>query len=102
MDVGGVDRHVMGPLLGAHAVRMVGYGVTDDGVRYWKVANSWNPYWGEHGFFRIIRGVDHCGIESEVLAGVGAWSRGSGSSLERLERGRSERRNLRQGQQAAA
>merc|ERR1712107_29330 len=24
---------------------MVGWGV-DHGVKYWKVANSWNPYWG--------------------------------------------------------
>lgn len=101
--VGGVYQHAMGSLVGKHAVRIVGYGVSHShGVRYWKVANSWNPYWGERGFFRILRGVDHCGIESDVLAGVGAWSRGSRYSLERLERGNSERRNLRQGQHAAA
>jgi C1A family cysteine protease len=36
--------------------------------RYWKVANSWNPYWGEQGYFRIIRGDDqgNGGIENQV------------------------------------
>ena len=38
------------------------------GVEYWKVANSWNPFWGESGFFRIKRGVDECGIEDNVMA----------------------------------
>jgi cathepsin B len=40
--------------LGGHAVRIVGWG-TDKGVDYWKIANSWNPHWGENGYFRIIR-----------------------------------------------
>ena len=32
------------------------------------MANSWNPYWGEKGYFRIKRGTDECGIESSVTA----------------------------------
>ena len=45
--------------------------------RYWKIANSWNPYWGEKGYFRIVRGVDECGIESQVAAndGKGEWKK---------------------------
>jgi hypothetical protein len=27
---------------------------------------SWNPFWGENGYFRIKRGNDECGIESQV------------------------------------
>jgi len=47
---------------GGHAVKMVGWGV--DGKRaYWVVANSWGTSWGEEGFFRILRGKNHCGIE---------------------------------------
>lgn len=56
--------------LGGHSVKIVGYGV-ENGVKYWTVANSWNHEFGEDGFFRIIRGVDECGIESQaVVAGM--------------------------------
>ena len=33
------------------------------------VANSWNKYWVDDGFFKIARGVDECGIEDDVSAG---------------------------------
>jgi cathepsin B len=29
--------------------------------------NSWNEGWGDKGMFKILRGVDECGIESEIL-----------------------------------
>jgi len=61
----GVYHHVSGSMLGGHAVRIVGWGV-DSGTKYWKVANSWNPYWGEDGYFRIKRGDNDCGIENGV------------------------------------
>lgn len=54
--------------LGGHAIKIVGWG-EDSGVQYWWVANSWNPSWGDHGYFRIIRGVDSCGIEDGFVAG---------------------------------
>jgi len=63
----GVYQHTSGTILGGHAVRIVGWG-SDNGVDYWKVANSWNPYWGEDGYFRIVRGDDDCGIESGAMA----------------------------------
>lgn len=60
--------------LGGHAIKIVGWGV-EDGVKYWKVQNSWNPYWGEEGYFRIRRGTDEAGIEDEVTCnGDGKWS----------------------------
>ena len=60
--------------MGGHAIRIVGWGV-EGGVKYWKVANSWNPYWGESGYFRIRRGSDECGIEEQVVANSpdGGW-----------------------------
>uniref|UniRef100_A0A7S0FP37 Peptidase C1A papain C-terminal domain-containing protein n=1 Tax=Pyrodinium bahamense TaxID=73915 RepID=A0A7S0FP37_9DINO len=64
---GGVYQHVTGEKAGGHAVKIVGWGV-DGGVKYWKIANSWNPYWGEGGYFRILRGSNHCGIEDQVVA----------------------------------
>eukprot|EP00668_Euglena_longa_P028952 GGOE01036288.1.p1 GENE.GGOE01036288.1~~GGOE01036288.1.p1 ORF type:complete len:331 (-),score=106.24 GGOE01036288.1:293-1261(-) len=44
-----------------HAVVAVGYG-HEGGTKYWKVRNSWGPQWGEAGHFRILRGVNKCGL----------------------------------------
>merc|ERR1719162_1344639 len=63
----GIYHHTEGSQLGGHAVRIVGWGV-EDGEKYWKVANSWNPHWGEKGYFRIRRGINDCGIEDMVTA----------------------------------
>lgn len=65
----GVYQHVSGSALGGHAIKMLGWG-EEGGVPYWLCANSWNTDWGDNGFFKILRGSDHCGIESEVVAGI--------------------------------
>ena len=49
--------------------RILGWGV-ERGTPYWLVANSWNYDWGNNGTFKILRGQDHCGIESNVVAGI--------------------------------
>ena len=41
-------------------------------VPYWLIANSWSPAWGEEGFFRIVRGQNECGIETQPAAGLAA------------------------------
>lgn len=59
-----------GSYLGGHAVKIIGWGTDEkSGLDYWLVANSWNDSWGENGFFRILRGVNECGIEAQVVAG---------------------------------
>ncbi|XP_001866022.2 cathepsin B [Culex quinquefasciatus] len=65
----GVYRHVFGPMEGGHAVKMIGWGV-ENGTKYWLCSNSWGEDWGERGFFKIVRGENHCGIESDVHAGL--------------------------------
>lgn len=41
----GIYTHVTGGPVGGHAVKIVGWGKSGD-TEYWKIANSWNPYWG--------------------------------------------------------
>ncbi|VDD74997.1 unnamed protein product [Mesocestoides corti] len=65
----GVYQHVRGQFLGGHAVKMLGWG-EENGVPYWLCANSWNTDWGDGGFFKILRGKNHCKIEAEVNAGI--------------------------------
>lgn len=64
----GVYKHVAGKAVGRHAIKILGWG-TENGKKYWLIANSWNTDWGDNGFFKIIRGEDHCGIESSIIAG---------------------------------
>ncbi|KAI5651913.1 papain family cysteine protease domain-containing protein [Phthorimaea operculella] len=64
----GVYRHTHGVSIGYHAVKIMGWGV-EGGTKYWLVANSWNTDWGDHGFFKFLRGENHCGIEGGIVAG---------------------------------
>ena len=49
-----------------HAVTVVGYGTSEDGVDYWLVKNSWGIGWGDEGFMRLKRGVHMCGIGKHI------------------------------------
>uniref|UniRef100_A0A7I4XSQ5 Pept_C1 domain-containing protein n=1 Tax=Haemonchus contortus TaxID=6289 RepID=A0A7I4XSQ5_HAECO len=64
----GIYVHTAGNNTGRHAVKIIGWGV-ENGTKYWTIANSWNTDWGEDGYFRILRGENHCGIEAQVYAG---------------------------------
>jgi cysteine peptidase C len=66
----GVYKHVTGAFLGGHAVKLVGWGATSTGEKYWIINNSWNVDWGMNGQFWIARGDDECGIEDSGSAGL--------------------------------
>ncbi|KAF9595113.1 hypothetical protein IFM89_037047 [Coptis chinensis] len=66
----GVYKHITGGVMGGHAVKLIGWGTTDDGEDYWLLANQWNKSWGDDGFFKIRRGTNECGIEEDVVAGL--------------------------------
>jgi len=81
---GGIYHHVTGEFMGGHAVKVVGWG-EENGEKYWRVANSWNKFWGEEGYFRIRRGVDEGGIEEGAVASSHTakwgWTGDAGGSL---------------------
>ena len=59
--------------LGGHAIVLKGWGVDSaSGVEYWLCVNSWDRSWGDAGSFKIRRGVNECGIEEMVYAGLPA------------------------------
>ncbi|KAJ3662909.1 hypothetical protein Zmor_007225 [Zophobas morio] len=63
----GVYSYVSGNSVGYHVVKIVGWG-TESGVPYWLIANSWGADWGDHGFFKMRRGYNECGIEYNPYA----------------------------------
>lgn len=65
----GVYQRHSDQVLGGHAIRILGWGV-EKSVKYWLCANSWNTDWGDSGYFKILRGVDECGIEDDINAGT--------------------------------
>ena len=67
---GGVYEDKTGVIWPSHAISVAGWGETEDGVKYWIARNSWGTYWGENGWFRIVRGTNNLGIESECTWAV--------------------------------
>ena len=75
---GGVFCDETGDMEVVHDISIVGYGVTDDGQKYWTVRNSWGSHWGEDGFFRVCRGTNNMAIESDCAwaTPVDTWTDG--------------------------
>lgn len=51
-----------------HVVALVGWGVNDQGVKYWIGRNSFGSEWGERGWFKLERGTNSLNIERHPCA----------------------------------
>ena len=67
---GGIYCDDTGDLHTVHEVSIVGWGVTEDGEKFWNVRNSWGSHWGEQGFFRVCKGVNNIAIETTCAWGT--------------------------------
>jgi len=63
------EDNIGSPRIGGHAIRIVGWG-KENGKKFWWIANSWGKDWGINGYFRMIRGVNNCKIEENVIVGL--------------------------------
>jgi len=53
----------MKPRAGSDGPGACRYGQSESGEKFWIGRNSWGTYWGEHGWFRLARGINNLGIE---------------------------------------
>jgi cathepsin X len=76
---GGIFEDMTGEHKIRHVVSLLGWGVAADGTKYWVGRNSWGTYWGENGFFKIVRGKNNLRIEDECAWAVPkqSWSKES-------------------------
>jgi len=49
-----------------HAMAMVGYGTDATGTKYWIIRNSWGTSFGIKGYILVKKGVNMCGVETDV------------------------------------
>lgn len=60
---GGIFNDTTGAKALDHEISVAGWGV-ESGVKYWIGRNSWGTFWGEGGWFRLIRGTNNLGVEA--------------------------------------
>ena len=52
-----------------HTVMLIGWGVDKEtGEKYWLVRNSYGPFWGDKGDFKLKRGTNDFGMEANLMS----------------------------------
>jgi len=65
----GVYAYNSGKYVTTQAVKIIGWG-EENGTPYWLAANSFNTYWGDNGYVKILRGANECYIEEYMYGGL--------------------------------
>ena len=51
-----------------HVIVVTGWGASSDGTKYWIGRNSYGTWWGERGWFKLVRGTNALDIENHTCA----------------------------------
>lgn len=61
--------HVWGKYEGEHAAKLIGWGTTENKIKYWLLTNSFGYHWGCKGMFRVSRlGKDNMNFGFAIVA----------------------------------
>ena len=76
------EYNQLGKQLGGHAVVITGWGTSETDGDFWWVRNSFGQSWGIKGYFKMRRGTDECGLESNVVVGLPDFFMGLDKGME--------------------
>lgn len=65
----GVYEQSYGQAHNYHSLKIIGWGIERD-TPYWLCVGSLNKHWGQKGFIKFRRGINLCGIEGNIVAGM--------------------------------
>ena len=66
----GIYKQTSGKFLGYHSTKIIGWGITEEGEKYWICQNNWSEHWGMDGYFHIAKGNNEVEIERHVYTGT--------------------------------
>ena len=64
---GGIFRDTTNCTEMDHEISIAGYGTDKVHGDYWIGRNSWGTYWGENGWFKLSKGSNNLGVETDCV-----------------------------------